>query len=56
MELVHAWLLTLILKTIVENKKMFNIKLKLNDYMTSNIILEIKICYIKMALDILSSL
>lgn len=50
MELVHAWLVTLILKTIVENKIMFNIKLILNDYMTRNIILEIKINYIKMAL------
>lgn len=29
---------------------MFNIKLILNDYMTRNIILEIKINYIKMAL------
>lgn len=50
MELVHAWLVTLILKTTVENKIMFNIKLILNDYMTRNIILEIKINYIKMAL------
>lgn len=29
-------------KTTVENKIMFNIKLILNDYMTRNIILEIK--------------